>query len=199
MKSPANVPSTAARGIKEALLTPGKNFGKDDYTIDLTGAEATYWLGTESGLLGAFQFDGACTAGDGSCDVRSLSMGAGFCNLNSLEWLTGKPLTRTRLHEQRSNQSHKVGREEEGMSSNHPELVALRECLETHPDKENLLYLTDSEATLQAINKWIGGGAKLSLAKTADADVLRVIIVKLQQRVKAKTATLLIKVKAHHG
>jgi hypothetical protein len=25
--------------------------------------------------------------------------------------------------------------------------------------------LTDSEATLQAINKWIGGGAKLSLAR----------------------------------
>jgi hypothetical protein len=98
--------------------------------------------------------------------------------------------------------------------------VALRECLEAHPDNENLLYLTDSEATLQVINhpdnenllyltdseatlqvinKWIGGGAKLSLAKTADADVLRAIIVKLQQRVKAKAATLLIKVKAHRG
>jgi ribonuclease HI len=85
------------------------------------------------------------------------------------------------------------------MSSNRPELVALRECLETHPDNENLLYLTDSKATLQVINKWIGGGAKLSLAKTADADVLRVIIVKLQQRVKAKAAILLIKVKAHRG
>ncbi len=118
--------------------------------------------GTESGLLGAFHFEGACTSGDGSCDVRSLSMGAGFCNLNSLEWLTEKSLTPSRLQEQRSNQSHKVGREEEGMSSNHPELVTLRECLETHADNENLLYLTDSETTLQAINKWIGG-AKLSL------------------------------------
>jgi hypothetical protein len=57
---------------------------------------------------------------------------------------------------------------------------ALRECLEAHPDNENLLYLTDSQDTLQAINKWIGGGAKLSLAKTADADVLKVILVKLQ-------------------
>ncbi len=66
------------------------------------------------------------------------------------------------------------------MSSNRPELVALREYLEEHPDSENLLYLTDSEATLQTINKWIGGEAKLSLAKTADAEVLRVIIVKLQ-------------------
>jgi ribonuclease HI len=199
VKSPANVPSEAARDIKEALLTPGKNYGKDNYTINLTGAEATYWLGTESGLLGAFQFDGACTAEDGSCDVRSLSMGAGFCNLNSLKWLTEEPLTPARMHEQRSKQSHKVGREEEGMSSNRPELVALRECLESHPDNENLLYLTDSETTLQAINKWIGGGAKVSLAKTADADVLKVIIVKLQQRVKAKAATLLIKVKVHRG
>jgi hypothetical protein len=46
---------------------------------------------------------------------------------------------------------------------------------------------------------WIGRGAKLSLAKTADADILRDIIVKLQQRVKAKAATLFIKVKTHHG
>jgi hypothetical protein len=95
-----------------------------------------------------------------------LKMGAGFCNLDSLKCLTEEPLTPTKMHEQRSKQSHKVGREEEGMSSNRPELVDLRECLEAHPDNENLLYLTDSEATLQAINKWIGGGAKLSLAKT---------------------------------
>ncbi len=199
MKSPANVPSEAAKDIKVKPMTPGQNYGKDIYTIDLTGSGATYWLGTESGLLGSLHFDGACTAGDGSCDVRSLSMVTGFCNLNSLEWLTEKPLTPTRLYEQRSNQSHKVGREEEGMNSNHPELVVLRECLETHPDNENLLYLTDNETTLQVINKWIGGGAKLSLVKSVDTDILRSIIVKLQQRVKAEAATLLIKVKAHRG
>jgi hypothetical protein len=107
-------------------------------------------------------------------------MGAGFCNLKSLKWLTEEPFTTARMHEQRSKQSHKVGREEEGMSFNRPELVDLRECLEAHPDNENLLYLTDSEATHQTINKWIGGGAKLSLAKTSDADVLKTIIVKLQ-------------------
>ncbi len=135
-------------------MTPKQNYGKDSYTIDLTGPEATYWLGTESGLLGSFLFDGACTTGDGSCDVASLSMGVGFCNLNSLKWLTEEPLTRTCLCDQRTNQSHKVGREEEGLSSNRPELVALWECLEAHPDNENLLYLTDSEVTLQTINKW---------------------------------------------
>ncbi len=42
VKSPANVPSEVARDIKEALLTPGKNFGKDNYTIDLKGTETTY-------------------------------------------------------------------------------------------------------------------------------------------------------------
>jgi hypothetical protein len=35
--------------------------------------------------------------------------------------------------------------------------------------------------------------------KTADADILRVIVIKLQQQVKAKVSTLLIKVKAHRG
>ena len=92
-----------------------------------------------------------------------------------------------------------MGREEEDLSSNHPELVALWKCLETHPDNENLLYLTDSETTLQVINKWIGGGPKLSLTKTADADILTVIVIKLYQRVQAKAATLPIKVKAHRG
>lgn len=62
------------------------------------------------------------------------------------------------------------------------------------------MYLTDSEGTLQAINKWVGVGAKLNLARTSDADVLKAIILKLQKSVKAAgTATLLIKVKAHRG
>jgi hypothetical protein len=32
-------------------------------------------------------------------------MGAGFCNLTSLKWLTGKPLTPNRLYEQKMKQS----------------------------------------------------------------------------------------------
>ncbi len=43
----------------------------------------------------------------------------------------------------------------------------------------------------------IGGGAKLSLAKIADPDVHKVVVIKLQNRVKTGAATLLIKVKAH--
>ena len=113
--------------------------------------------------------------------------------------LTGQHLAPLPFKEQRELHSYRVGREEEGMSSNRPELVALRECLEAHQDHENLLYLTDSETTLQDMNKWIGGGTKLSLTRSPDGDVLKAIIIKLQKRVKAGASTLLIKVKAHRG
>jgi hypothetical protein len=74
------------------LLTPNHNFGKDEYVVDLAGHEARYWQGTESGLLGDFEFQGACgTAGDGSCDAGSRSMGTGFCNFNSLGLDTQTP------------------------------------------------------------------------------------------------------------
>ncbi len=42
VKSPANVPSETAKDIKETLMTPGQNYVKNSYTIDLTGSEATY-------------------------------------------------------------------------------------------------------------------------------------------------------------
>jgi hypothetical protein len=105
VKSQVKVPRVSQAVIKTALMTLQQRYGKDSYTIDLTGLERTYWLGTESGLLGAFHFDGACTAGDGSCDVASLSMGAGFCNISSLQWSENEPLTPTDLHQQRTKQS----------------------------------------------------------------------------------------------
>ena len=43
------------------------------------------------------------------------------------------------------------------------------------------------------------GRSELSLARSPDGDVLKAIIIKLQKRVKAGAATLLIKVKAHRG
>ena len=45
----------------------------------------------------------------------------------------------------------------------------------------------------------IGKGAKLSLARSPDGDVLKDIIIKLQKRVKTGVATLLIKVKTYRG
>jgi ribonuclease HI len=91
-----------------------------------------------------------------------------------------------------------VGREDEGVSSSRPELVALAECLEDHGDDVSLLYLTDSESILQDIHRWIGCGSKLNLSKSP-VHVLKKIIIKLQKRVQAGAATLLVKVKTHRG
>ena len=113
-----------------ALQAPNHNFGKDEYMDDMTGHETHYWQGTESSLLGAFECQRACTAGDGSCDTGSKSMGTGFCNFSRLGWNTQTPLPPSSLHDQRTLNSRKVGREDEGVSSTRPELVALAECLE---------------------------------------------------------------------
>ena len=52
--------------------------------------------------------------------------------------------------------------------------------LEAHEDNSNVLYLTDSEASLHEIHQWITGcGAKINLAGTPDADVLKEIVIKL--------------------
>ena len=123
--------------------------------------EKLYWLGTESGLLGAFGFEGVYTAGDGSSDPPTRSMGVGFCNFSVMQWNTTTPLPQ----------------------------ALLQECLESHDDHIDLLYLTDSETSLQAIHKWIGGGAKLNLSKSTDTDVLKSIILKLQRRAKTGATT----------
>ena len=73
----------------------------------------------------------------------------------------------------------------------------LRKQLERHLQKK-LQDQTCKHDIRPTINKWLGGG-KLSLAKETDTDILRVIVINLQKRVQEKTATLLIKVKVHHG
>ena len=64
-------------------------------------------MGTEIGRLGGYGFRGALTAGDGS-NQKGGKMGAGYVN----------------LRKRRKRQQRKVGREEEGSSSNRPELAA---------------------------------------------------------------------------
>ena len=78
-------------------MTPQHNVGKDAYTVDLERNEKLYWLGTESGLLGYFGFEGACTVGDGSCDPPKRSMGSGFCNFSVMQWNTFTPLAHVLL------------------------------------------------------------------------------------------------------
>jgi len=79
-------------------------------------------MGTEIGRLGGYGFRGTVTAGDGS-NQKGGKMGAGYVN----------------LRKQRKRQQRKVGREEEGSSSNCPELAAFvlalrgtRVCDKTH-------------------------------------------------------------------
>jgi len=77
-------------------------------------------MGTEIGRLGGYSSRGTVTAGDGS-NQKGGKMGAGYVN----------------LQKQRKRQQRKVGREEEGCSSNRPELavfvLALRGTSVTNP------------------------------------------------------------------
>ncbi len=57
VKTISDVPTGAQEALTETLMTPQYNVGKDAYTVDLESNENLYWLGTESGLLGAFGFD----------------------------------------------------------------------------------------------------------------------------------------------
>ena len=88
-------------------------------------------------------------------------MGAGFCNFNRLGWDTQTPLSPHLLQEQHILRSNKVGRADEGGSSNRPELVTLIECLDSHEVDINLLYLTKLQRRVQA-------GAVTLLVKVKD-------------------------------
>jgi len=89
-------------------------------------------MGTEIGMLGGYGFQGQVTAGDGS-DKKG-KVGAGYNN----------------LRRQRKKQQCKVGREEEGSSSNRPELAAFLLALRDTLIEEPLLYLCYNQSLLKA-------------------------------------------------
>ena len=103
-------------------------------------------MGTEIGRLRGYGFRGTVTAGDGSNQKKG-EMGARYVN----------------LRKQRKRQQRKVGREEEGSSSNRSELaafvLALRGTLVTKP----MWYLCDNQALLKAVKRWVGEGRKAKL------------------------------------
>ena len=154
---------------------------KDECIVNLEGPEQNYWLGSEAGMLGCYWFSGVVFAGDGS-DHRG-RMGAGaYC-----------------LGDPDVQQCVGVGREEEGTSSNRPELAALVLALRKTRFTDNLLYLCDNQSLLKAVQKWTGEGPKQTMANAPDADILREIIELLKMRVQNGAATFLVKVKAHRG
>jgi len=66
----------------------------------------------------------------------------------------------------------RVCREEEGTSSNRPELGGVVLALQSAALSEDVLLLCDNTAVLCAIKKWVGQGGKSRLATTPDADIL---------------------------
>jgi len=139
-------------------------------------------MGTEIGRLGGYGFRGTVTVGDGSNQKRG-EMGAGYVN----------------LRKQRKRQQRKVGREEEGSSSNPPELAAFVLALCGNPVTKPMVYLCDNQALLKAVKRWVGEGGKATLVGAPDANILLEAIEELRKRKTAGAATFLVKVKAYRG
>ena len=115
--------------------------GKDECQVQLTGIEREYWMGTEIGRLKDYGFRGTVTAGDG-CNQKEGKMGAGYVN----------------LRKKRKSQQRKVGRKEEGSSSNCLELAAFVLALCSKPVTKPMLYLCDNQALMKVVNRWVGEG-----------------------------------------
>jgi len=83
-------------------------------------------------------------------------MGAGYVNMRN----KGK------------RQQRKVGREEEGSSSNRPELAACVLALRGTPLTTPMLYLCDHQALLKAVKRWLGEGGKGGFPGCSNARIL---------------------------
>ena len=138
-------------------------------------------MGTEIGQLGGYGFQGVALGVDGSC--KDGRMGAGCC----------------KFRKEGEDRRARVGREEEGASSNRPELGGVVLSLQSAALSEDALSLCDNEAVLRVIKKWVGQGGKATLATAPDADILREIVCLLTQRVRAGRATFLIKVEENRS
>ena len=108
---------------------------------------------------------------DGSC--KDGTMGSGCCKFQGEE----------------ADKCARVGREEEGTSSNRPELGGIVLALQSAALSEDVLLLCYNAAVLCAIKKGVGQGGKATLAIALDADILQEIVCLLTQRVRAGRAT----------
>ena len=70
----------------------------------------------------------------------------------------------------------RVGREEEGTSSNRPELGGIVLALQSAALSDDVLLLCDNAAVLCAIKKWVVQGGKATLATAPDADILQELV-----------------------
>ena len=112
-------------------------------------------MGTEVGQLGGYGFQGVTFGVDGSC--KDGKMGSRCCKFKEGE----------------ADKRARVGREEEGTSSNRPELGGIVLALQSAALSEDVLLLCDNQAVLCTIKKWVGQGGKATLATAPDADILK--------------------------
>ena len=154
---------------------------KDECEVQLNGLERAYWIGSEVGRMGGYEFQGAVFGIDGS-NHRG-HMGAGCCRLGAPD----------------ADKMARVGREEEGSSSNRPELGGVVLALKQAELHEDVLILCDNESVLKVIRKWVGQGGRATMAGAPDADILREILELLRARINAGRATFFFKVKSHRG
>ena len=84
--------------------------------------EREFWLGTEAGRLGCYDFSGETWGGDGSAYKGEMGAGS-VC-----------------LHRQDKCLVVRVGREEEGANTLRPELAAVARTLQATPLEIDLLY-----------------------------------------------------------
>jgi hypothetical protein len=66
-----------------------------------------------------------------------------------------------------------------------------------HANSIDLLYLCDSEATLNKVSRWIGSGPRTTLDGDTNTDIMTSIIECVRERVLKGAHTFLVKVKAH--
>jgi ribonuclease HI len=104
-----------------------------------------------------------------------------------------------KFREEGEGKCARVGREEEDMSSNRPELGGVVLGLQSAALSEDTLLLCDNETVFCVIRKWVGQGGKAMLATSPDVDILLEIVCLLTQCVRAGRATFLVKVKSHCG
>jgi ribonuclease HI len=138
-------------------------------------------MGTEVGQLGGCGFQGAIFGAGGSCKDGTMGSGCG------------------KFQGEEADKCPRVGREEEGTSSNRPELEGIVLVSQPAALSEDVLLLCDNAAVMCAIKKWVGQGGKATRATAPDADIVREIVCLLTQRVQAGRVTFLIKVKLNRG
>jgi hypothetical protein len=83
----------------------------DEYKLNLQGQDRFFWLGSEAGLSGIFDFPGILAGGDGSEDAGKMGAGVWCWHAKAQHW------------------GIRVGREDEGSNSKRPEMEALASFL----------------------------------------------------------------------